>query len=394
MTDLCASGIVTKLRPFILDFNVAGIYIHIPFCRKACHYCNFHFSTTLHRRKEMMAAMQREIRLASILEPASIRTLYFGGGTPSLLTEEELSGLMDAVRQSFDVSATAEITLEANPDDIRPETVDCWTGLGINRLSIGIQSFREQDLRWMNRAHDADQAFNCIGIAQTAGIRNLSIDLIYGTPGLSDLAWQENMRTAASLDIPHLSCYALTVETGTALEKMIRSQKVKAPASEAQADQFLQAMDFLGGAGYEHYEISNFARPGMRSRHNSAYWQGERYTGIGPSAHSFDGRDRRWNLSNNTGYIRALEQGQIPFEAETLTNTQRLNEYIMTSIRTIEGMDLERVEQIWGNRETERILREARKFINGGKVFHNDRSLMLTREGKLFADGIAAELFG
>lgn len=342
----------------------------------------------------MLAAMQQEIKMAAVGEQEVIHTLYFGGGTPSLLTEAELRGLMELIRQSFDISPTAEITLEANPDDIRPETVDNWTVLGINRLSIGIQSFREEDLRWMNRAHDASQAFNCIGIAQAAGIRNLSIDLIYGTPGLTDDAWLENMRIATSLNIPHLSCYALTVETGTALEKMIRRQKMEAPVSEYQAEQFLMAMDFLGSAGYEHYEISNFSRPGMRSRHNSAYWQGERYTGIGPSAHSFDGHDRRWNLSNNAGYIRALEEGRIPFELETLTDIQRLNEYVMTSIRTIEGMDLDYVKEQWGNREAERIVQDAKKFINGSKMIMNDRSLMLTREGKLFADGIAAELFG
>jgi oxygen-independent coproporphyrinogen-3 oxidase len=385
---------VAKLRPFILDINVAGIYIHIPFCRKACHYCNFHFSTTLHRRGEMLAAMQREITLAAVHQPETIQTLYFGGGTPSLLFEEELIGLMGCIRESFNISESAEVTLEANPDDIRPETVDSWIKLGINRLSIGIQSFREEDLRWMNRAHDAEQAFNCIGIAQSAGIRNLSIDLIYGTPGLSDDGWRENMRIATSLDIPHISCYALTVETGTALEKMIRRKKMEAPVSESQADQFHMAIDFLGSTGYEHYEISNFARPGMRSRHNSAYWQGTRYTGIGPSAHSFDGRDRRWNLPNNAGYIRALQEGYIPFEAETLTDMQRLNEYVMTSIRTIEGLNLTYVEQIWGNLEADRILREAQKFIDGGKMYMNIRSLILTREGKLFADGVAAELFG
>jgi oxygen-independent coproporphyrinogen III oxidase len=342
----------------------------------------------------MLAAMQREITLAAVHQPETIQTLYFGGGTPSLLFEEELIGLMGCIRESFNISESAEVTLEANPDDIRPETVDSWIKLGINRLSIGIQSFREEDLRWMNRAHDAEQAFNCIGIAQSAGIRNLSIDLIYGTPGLSDDGWRENMRIATSLDIPHISCYALTVETGTALEKMIRRKKMEAPVSESQADQFLMAMDFLGSAGYEHYEISNFARPGMRSRHNSAYWQGARYTGIGPSAHSFDGRDRRWNLPNNTGYIRALQEGYIPFEAETLTDMQRLNEYVMTSIRTIEGLNLTYVEQIWGNLEADRILREAQKFIDGGKMYMNIRSLILTREGKLFADGVAAELFG
>ena len=371
-----------------------GIYVHIPFCRKACHYCNFHFSTTLHRRGEMMDAMRREIELSAPQEKETVNTLYFGGGTPSLLAPEELAGLMAPIRRHFNISEQAEITLEANPDDIRPEKIRIWTSLGINRLSIGIQSFREQDLKWMNRAHDAQQARQCIDIARDGGIVNLSIDLIYGTPGLSNEAWLENMRIASTLDIPHLSCYALTVEPGTALDSMIRKQKSAAPVSDIQAEHFLMAMDRLGDAGYEHYEISNFALPGMRSRHNSAYWQGIPYIGIGPSAHAFDGRDRRWNVANNAAYIRSLQEGRIPFEAETLTDTQRLNEYVMTSLRTIEGMDMDRIRRDWGNAAAERILRDAKPFKDSGKLNINEYSVVLTGEGKLFADGIAAELFG
>ncbi len=371
-----------------------GIYVHIPFCRKACHYCNFHFSTTLHRRAEMMDAMRREIELVTPIEPAMVDTLYFGGGTPSLLEPEEMAGLMETTRRHFRIAEDAEITLEANPDDIRAERIGLWTSLGINRLSIGIQSFREQDLTWMNRAHDAEQARQCIDIARDGGIVNLSIDLIYGTPGLSNEAWMENMRIASALRVPHLSCYALTVEPGTALDSMIRKQKRTAPVSETQAAQFLMAMDQLGDAGYEHYEISNFALPGMRSRHNSAYWQGIPYIGIGPSAHAYDGRDRRWNVANNAAYIRSLQEGRIPFEAETLTDTQRLNEYVMTSLRTIEGMDMDRIRREWGDAAAERILRDAKPFKDSGKLNINGYSAVLTREGKLFADGIAAELFG
>jgi oxygen-independent coproporphyrinogen-3 oxidase len=373
---------------------VPGIYVHIPFCRKACHYCNFHFSTTLKRRAEMMEAMRREIALAAPSDAAIVDTLYFGGGTPSLLEPEEISGLMGTIRRYFRIAEHAEVTLEANPDDIRPEKISLWTSLGINRLSIGIQSFREDDLTWMNRAHDAHQARQCIDIARAGGIVNLSIDLIYGTPGLSDEAWLENMRIAASLGIPHLSCYALTVEAGTALDTMIRQRKRTPPASEAQAEQFLMAMDRLGEAGYEHYEISNFALPGMRSRHNSAYWQGIPYIGIGPSAHSYDGQDRRWNVANNAAYIRALQEGKIPFEAETLTDTQRLNEYVMTSLRTVEGMNMSRIREGWGEAAAARILRDAAPYLTSGKLQERKSSVILTREGKLFADGIAAELFG
>ena len=371
-----------------------GIYIHIPFCRKACHYCNFHFSTTLQRRTEMVEAMRREIALIAPPIPETVDTVYFGGGTPSLLEPEELSELMKTIHRYFRIAEDAEVTLEANPDDIQPEKISVWTSLGINRLSIGIQSFREDDLIWMNRAHDAYQARQCIDIARTGGIVNLSIDLIYGTPGLTDAAWHENMSIATTLGIPHLSCYALTVEPGTALDTMIRQRKRTAPASETQAEQFLMAMDRLGEAGYEHYEISNFARPGMRSRHNSAYWQGIPYIGIGPSAHSYDGQDRKWNVANNAAYINALQEGRIPFEAETLTNSQRLNEYVMTSLRTIEGMDMRRIRETWGEAVAERILRDAAPFLTTGKLETNKSSVTLTREGKLFADGIAAELFG
>lgn len=342
----------------------------------------------------MLDAMFREIELSAPKETETVNTLYFGGGTPSLLEPKEITGLMETIRQHFRIAEDAEITLEANPDDIRAEKISLWTSLGINRLSIGIQSFREQDLTWMNRAHDAQQARQCIDIARDGGIVNLSIDLIYGTPGLSNEAWLENMRIASNLRIPHLSCYALTVEPGTALDSMIRKQKRAAPVSETQAEQFLMAMDQLRDAGYEHYEISNFALPGMRSRHNSAYWQGVPYIGIGPSAHAYNGRDRRWNIANNAAYIRALQEGHIPFEAETLTDTQRLNEYVMTSLRTIEGMNMNRIRLEWGDTAAERILRDAQPFFQSGKINMNGNNVLLTREGKLFADGIAAELFG
>lgn len=332
--------------------------------------------------------------MAVDMDLGMVNTVYFGGGTPSLLDPDELTVLMQDIRRHFSISANAEITLEANPDDIRPERIQHWTDLGVNRLSIGIQSFRENDLIWMNRAHDARQARQCIDIARNGGIENLSIDLIYGTPGLTDEAWMDNLQTAANLSIPHLSCYALTVEEGTALDTMIRQQKRTAPLSDTQAAQFLITIDQLGAAGYEHYEISNFAREGCRSRHNSAYWQGKPYLGIGPSAHSYDGRDRRWNVANNAAYIRAIGEGHIPFEAETLNSGQRLNEYVMTSLRTIEGMDMQLIESKWGEVEVQRIYRDAAPFLLSGKLERNGHVIVLTREGKLFADGISAELFG
>jgi oxygen-independent coproporphyrinogen-3 oxidase len=372
---------------------LAGIYIHIPFCRKACHYCNFHFSTSLKLKNDWIRALLKEISLTPGKEEGVSDTVYFGGGTPSLLEPSEIAGILDHVRASFRLAPNAEITLEANPDDITGERSSAWLQAGINRLSIGIQSFREADLRWMNRAHDAEQALRAIGEIRDAGFDNYSADLIYGVPGMDDEAWMRNLDLAVSLGIPHLSCYGLTVEPETALEKMIRLRKKEDVDADLQARQYLLLMDRLAVAGYEHYEISNWALPGMRSRHNSSYWQGVPYFGFGPSAHAYDGRSRRWNISNNARYIRSLENGELPFTAEELTPVQRFNEYVMISLRTSEGIDLSQMEGRWGAGVREEILRGLRAFLEQGRVESVDGHLRLTREGRLFADGIAAALF-
>ncbi|HEY6899882.1 MAG TPA: radical SAM family heme chaperone HemW, partial [Puia sp.] len=285
---------------------MAGIYLHIPFCRQACHYCNFHFSTSLNRKNDFIVALLKEMELRKDYtgkEP--IETVYFGGGTPSLLEEGELGRIMERLNALFPVAPGAEVTLEANPDDIHPGLLRSWRATGINRLSIGIQSFFEEDLQWMNRAHNARQAIDCIRMAQDTGFTNMSIDLIYGGPTLPDPHWQENVGQAIGLQVPHLSCYALTVEPRTALDKMIHLHKKEDVNPDDQARQFLQLMEMAANAGYEHYEISNFAKPGMRSRHNSSYWQGKTYLGLGPSAHSFNGASREWNIANNSQYIAA-----------------------------------------------------------------------------------------
>ena len=327
------------------------------------------------------------------LDNEPVGTIYFGGGTPSLLEENELQSIVSALRRHFNIDAAAEVTLEANPDDITPEKLVSWKMAGINRLSIGIQSFFEEDLRWMNRAHSAEQARASIQLAQEAGFHNLTIDLIYGSPTLSDANWQQNIETAVKSGVPHLSCYALTVEPGTALDLMIKKNKMPATDAEVQARQFKQLMHEMERYGYEHYEISNFARPGMRSRHNSAYWSGKRYLGLGPSAHSYNGNSRQWNVAGNALYVQALQRNDLPFEKEELTDKQRINEYIMTSLRTIEGLDMSYIVHHFGQEAVERLQFTSRKYLDSGKLFIRDNHLQLTNEGKLFADGIASDLF-
>ncbi len=374
---------------------MAGIYIHIPFCRQACLYCNFHFSTSLRFKNDLINALLKEIALTPFYNNNNaIETVYFGGGTPSLLPGPQLKAVLDALQRKFTIHDTAEITLEANPDDISPRQLTTWRKMGINRLSIGVQSFFEEDLRWMNRVHNAEQSVNSIKQAQQAGFDDLTIDLIYGSPGLSDEKWEQNVQKAIALGIPHLSCYALTVEPKTALHNMIIKKKMPDTDAEQQARQFIQLTGWLQEAGYEHYEISNFSIPGKRSRHNTSYWQGKPYYGFGPSAHSFNGTDTRsWNIANNTLYIQSLAQNTLPLEKEKLTVTQRLNEYIMTSLRTMEGADLSHIRKEFGKDFTERVLSSAQGYINNEKLIRKDNKLILTNTGKLFADGIAADLF-
>jgi oxygen-independent coproporphyrinogen-3 oxidase len=334
-----------------------------------------------------------------------VETVYFGGGTPSILETDDLLRVMDELRAGFTILADAEITLEANPDDIVVAgRLAGWRRMGFNRLSIGVQSFFDADLRWMNRAHDAGQAKTCIRMAQDAGFTRLSIDLIYGGPTLPDQHWQYNVENAIGLDIPHLSCYALTVEPRTPLAKLIRQQKSADPSPEDHARQFLLLMDWTAQAGYEHYEISNFARPGHRSRHNSSYWQGKIYLGLGPAAHSFDGLSRQWNVANNARYSAALN-GEHPgsaataglpafvAEKELLTPVQRLNEYIMTSLRTLEGCDLRIVDERFGAGLAKDLEQRAGRYILNSNIALETNRLRLTKEGRLLADGIAADLF-
>ncbi|GAA4321970.1 radical SAM family heme chaperone HemW [Flaviaesturariibacter amylovorans] len=368
--------------------------MHIPFCKQACHYCNFHFTTSLRQKGALVDALVQEAALrTSYLEAAPVHTVYFGGGTPSLLEAGELEAILDALRRHYPVDAGAELTLEANPDDITAERLQHWKDLGINRLSIGVQSFFEEELRWMNRAHTAGHARGCIELSLAAGFSNLTIDLIYGSPLLSDARWKENVDIATGYGINHLSCYALTVEEKTPLHQQIgRHQQVDVD-NDQQARQFLLLMEWLAAAGYEHYEVSNWAKPGFRSRHNSAYWKGVPYLGLGPSAHSFNGRERSWNIANNAVYIRALTEGRLPDEKEALTREQRLNEYLMIALRTREGIDLNRAAALATEKEQQEIRRQLQVFLREGLVQETPSGYALTDAGMLRADGLAADLF-
>lgn len=341
----------------------------------------------------MAAAIAKEAILRKDFISGSVSTIYLGGGTPSLLSADELEMIMETVAIHFSIVPDAEITLEANPDDISSDKLLEWKKAGINRLSIGIQSFFEEDLQWMNRAHNAQQAKDCILLAQETGFHNLTIDLIYGTPGLSNERWISNIETAISLNIPHLSCYALTVEPDTALDKLIQKGSKAAIDQQSQAIHFELLTTRVEAAGFEHYEISNFALPGFRSKHNSSYWQGKPYLGLGPSAHSFNGSTRQWNISNNALYLKSMEQDLVPFEAEQLTDEQQLNEYIMTSLRTMEGCSIKLIEKKWGEKNAAAIIGAAQKYLLEDYLHLSNNHLILTKKGKFLADGIAAELF-
>jgi oxygen-independent coproporphyrinogen-3 oxidase len=384
---------------------MAGIYIHIPFCRKACHYCNFHFSTSLHRKPELLEALRTEIEMRGKQLPVgvelerNIHTVYFGGGTPSLLDANEITGIITSLKQQFVIDANAEITLEANPDDINIEKLKAWNATGINRLSIGVQSFFEDDLKWMNRAHNAEQAKASIALAQANGFHNLTIDLIYGTPTLTDENWKENVDKALSLGVKHLSCYALTVEENTPLDHFIKKGKVPQVNEAKQERHFNLLMEWMETAGFDHYEISNFAVDGYRSKHNSNYWSGNAYYGFGPAAHSFDGKATRWwNVANNAVYIDQLQNDKTAFEYETLRPVQRLNERIMTGLRTSSGVafnsENSEIEGISVDERTFKALQQhVYNYAKEGLLKEDDGRLVLTKKGKLFADGIAAQLF-
>ena len=382
---------------------MAGLYLHIPFCKQACHYCNFHFSTSLKSKDEMVAAILRELVLQKdYLEGEPLETIYFGGGTPSLLNRRDLDLIFGEIFKHYQVASDGltlshavtkpglEVTLEANPDDLTLLKINELRQTPVNRLSIGVQSFSEEDLRFMNRSHNASEALTSIQNAQQAGFGNLSVDLIYGSPTTSHEQWAKNLETVFDLRIPHLSSYCLTVEPKTALAHMIKKGQAKPVDDEHAACQFEFLMEKTAQAGYEHYEISNLALPGHYSRHNTSYWQGKKYLGIGPSAHSFNGLSRQWNVANNAQYIRALQAGELSFEKEILTLVQRYNEYVMTGLRTKWGCSLLKIKELGFEAEFTDV---AKQFLADGTMEQVGDIFRLTKSGRFLADGIAAELF-
>jgi oxygen-independent coproporphyrinogen-3 oxidase len=372
---------------------VSGIYIHIPFCKQACHYCDFHFSTSLKKKEVMVSALIKELALRKEeFHDERVETIYFGGGTPSVLSIAELQSIIDAVYANYKVVDDPEITLEANPDDLSDETIIQLAQSPVNRLSIGIQSFFEEDLKLMNRAHNAEEAKRCLELA-TQYFDNISIDLIYGIPNMTPERWQHNMETALSFNIPHISSYALTVEPKTALHSFVQKGVIPAPDDEVAQAHFLSLVDLLLENGFIHYELSNFAKEGYFSKNNSSYWLGKKYIGIGPSAHSYDGVQRGWNISNNTLYLKSIEEGKLPMETEVLTLTDRYNEAVMTGLRTIWGVSLNRIAQEFGTTYLDYLQQQAQKFIDDDLLFVENDVMRTTRKGKFLGDGIASDLF-
>ncbi len=369
-----------------------GLYIHIPFCKQACHYCDFHFSTSLKKKKELVNAVCTELVLRKNELDGIVETIYFGGGTPSLLSSEELQQIFETIYLNFKVSENPEITLEANPDDLSKEQILKFTNLQINRLSIGIQSFFEEDLKLMNRAHNASEALKSITEAKQY-FENISIDLIYGIPGMNNERWKKNLEIALNIDIPHLSCYALTIEPKTALKKFIEKGIVPPVDEEAAKEHYEILLSETEKAGLENYEFSNFGKPGFHSRNNIAYWEGVPYLGIGPSAHSYDGKSRSWNVANNTKYIKSIEEGILPSEIEILSKEDKYNEYIMTGLRTKKGVSLEKVERDFGKNYLEYLLKQAGNPVKNNLLILENGTLKISKKGKFLSDGIAADLF-
>lgn len=372
---------------------MAGIYVHIPFCKKKCSYCDFYFSTSFEvYRSELVAALCQEIESrGSYLSEKKINTIYFGGGTPSLLTRAEFAQILASIRACYDCENVQEMTLEANPDDITYEEVVKWKELGFNRLSIGIQTFEDKQLQWMNRAHNAQEAINCVQEAQRAGIHNISVDLIYGLPDMSNELWRTQVEKAIELGVSHISAYCLTVEEKTSLHQWVKSKKIQVANNSVQAEQFEILTETLQRAGFEHYEISNFAKPGAISQHNSNYWRGQEYIGIGPSAHSYNVKSRTWNIANNQRYIQKIKAGEDSYETEELSKYDVFNETILIGLRCKWGVDLEKLQKIISfNKE---FSEELQHIIDRGLGQVNQGILTLTPAGRLFADGLAEKLF-
>ena len=378
---------------------MSGIYIHIPFCKQACHYCDFHFSTSLKNKKPFLKALVKEIKLRRDYfgrdhsQTEKIQTIYFGGGTPSLLTKDEIIVIIDELHKYHEIEPAAEITLEANPDDLSIEKINELKQTPVNRLSIGIQSFFDEDLKFMNRTHNAEEAIRSVKASQDEGFENITIDLIYGTPTLSNENWEQNLSRTFSLDVPHVSCYGLIVEPKTALHSFIKNGKIAPLDEQKTAEQFEIVMNRMKAENFIHYEICNFCKEGFYSQHNSSYWSQKKYLGLGPSAHSYNGTSRQWNVANNNAYIRSIGNDHSFFESEKLSMTMRYNEYVLTSLRTMWGCDRETIKTNFGEDYLNYFLNEVEKYINSGMINKTENKLTLSDKGKLYADKITTNLF-
>lgn len=372
---------------------MAGIYIHIPYCKQKCSYCDYHFSTNFNSKEQMVQAIVQELILRKNECNEAIETIYFGGGTPSVLTLDELNLIFSTIFDHYSIAENPEITLEANPDDLSELKIKALKSTPINRFSIGVQSFFEEDLRQMNRAHRAEEALTAVKMVQNAGFENITIDLIYGSQTTTDEMWRENLQIALDLQVPHISSYVLTVEDKTLLQHQIVSGKIPDIDEFKQARHFEILVKTLLDNGFEQYEISNFSKPNCRSRHNSNYWNGHLYLGIGPSAHSYDGKNRSWNVSNNSIYIKKILSGELPSEFEQLSAEDRFNELLMIKLRTVEGLDLQQIQQEFPINFYEDLMQELMIHLDNQTVAIHENHLVLTTKGKFLADGIAGDLF-
>ena len=368
---------------------MAGIYLHIPLCKQACYYCDFHFSTSLKKKEELVSCLTKELELRKEeLVNETIETIYFGGGTPSLLSQNEIEFLLKTIQENYQVIDNPEITLEANPDDLTEVKILELANSTINRLSIGVQSFFEEDLKSMNRAHNAKEAKECLSIA-TRHFDNITIDLIYGVPNMSNERWKENLQIAFDFGINHISSYALTVEPKTVLDSFVKNGKYPAPDETEAKEHFDILVEETAKNGFVHYEISNFGKPNYFSKHNTSYWQGKKYIGIGPSAHSFNKTHRSWNVANNAKYIKSIQEGNLPLETEKLSKEDQFNEYLMTGLRTIWGVSLAELSK----ELKDKLLQSSKRFVDQGLLVIENNTLKTTQKGKFLADGLASELF-
>ncbi len=371
---------------------MGGIYIHIPFCKRACHYCDFHFSTALSDRQQMVDSIVKELALRQSELTGEVESIYFGGGTPSLLSERQLMDVLDAVFRLYNVKDSAEITLEVNPDDLNPKKIKSYKQMPINRFSVGIQSFFDEDLNYLGRVHNSEEAIRSLSLIRDSGFTNYSVDLIYGMPQLTDDRWLENLDIISKLEVTHLSCYSLTVEQNTALAYQILKKRKDSPTESRTLAHFELLNQWAGKNGYHFYEISNLAKPGFEAVHNSNYWKAKKYIGIGPSAHSFDGNSRSWNCADNKKYMKIISEGNRPFEEEKLSLTDRFNEYMMTGLRTSWGISLQNVSTLFGEQYFQHVQKTVGTLPSKHILMEGD-NLILTPSGRLVSDSIIASLF-